>query len=102
MPGGIHMHTQLKEMEQVVEKALEKMNHLRKERQEFLHQIETYEKTIQEKDLELIRLRKEQQRLLETKEREAMHLLKEQGQIEQKIKTLVERFEKINQTGNFA
>ncbi len=102
MPGGIHMHTQLKEMEQVVEKALEKMNHLRKERQEFLHQIETYEKTIQEKDLELIRLRKEQQRLLETKEREAMHLLKEQGQIEQKIKNLVERFEKINQTGNFA
>lgn len=96
------MHTQLKEMEQVVEKALEKMNHLRKERQEFLHQIETYEKTIQEKDLELIRLRKEQQRLLETKEREAMHLLKEQGQIEQKIKNLVERFEKINQTENFA
>lgn len=96
------MHTQLQEIEQIVERALEKMEQLRKERQELVGQIENYEKIIQEKDLELIRLRKEQQRLLETKEREAMHLLKEQGQMEQKIKSLVERFENISQAGNFA
>jgi chlorite dismutase len=102
MPGGVSMHTQLQEIEQIVERALEKMEQLRKERQELVGQIENYEKIIQDKDLELIRLRKEQQRLLETKEREAMHLLKEQGQMEQKIKGLVERFESISQTGNFA
>ncbi len=90
------MHTQLREIEQIVERALEKMQHLQEERQGLAGQIENYEKIIQEKDLELIRLRKEQQRLLETKEREAMHLLKEQGQVEQKIKNLVERFEKIS------
>ena len=100
--GGVSMHTQLQEIEQIVERALEKMEQLRRERQELLGQIEDYEKIVQEKDLELIRLRKEQQRLLETKEREAMHLLKEQGQVEQKIKNLVERFENISQAGNFA
>jgi chlorite dismutase len=96
MPEGVRMHTQLREIEQIVERALEKMQHLQEERQGLAGQIENYEKIIQEKDLELIRLRKEQQRLLETKEREAMHLLKEQGQVEQKIKNLVERFEKIS------
>ncbi|HOO62868.1 MAG TPA: hypothetical protein PK364_02975 [Synergistaceae bacterium] len=92
------MHTQLKEIEQIVENALGKMDSLRKEREELLARIESYEKVIQEKDLELIRLRKEQQRILETKEREAMNLVKEQGQAEQKIKNLVERFEKISRT----
>lgn len=92
------MHTQLREIEQIVDNALGKMESLQKERQELLATIESYEKTIQEKDLELIRLRKEQQRVLEVKEREALSLLKEQGQMEQKIKALVERFEKISRT----
>ncbi|WP_300526577.1 hypothetical protein [Aminiphilus sp.] len=89
------MMQRLEQLEKVIERAAEHLQHLEREREELSASLEEQKKLVQAKELELIRLRKEQQRMVEQQERETIQLKKERAQVEQKLTELVARFERF-------
>lgn len=86
------MLQQIEQVEKLVEKAVERVRTLEKEREGHAAALEEQKKAVQEKELELIRLRKELQRATEQRERDDMQMRKERTQAEQKLNELLERF----------
>lgn len=75
-------------MERLVDKIAGTVGALRKERDRLLLQVDELKSRLSEKELEIIRVGKENQRLLEISEREKMVSRKEKEQFEEQLKTL--------------
>ncbi|AFM21540.1 MAG TPA: hypothetical protein PLR17_01800 [Acetomicrobium flavidum] len=78
----------LEKIEQLIDSLCEKFAAIREENERLYKQIETFKGQLQEKDLEIIRLKKDQQRQMETLERELMRLKKERSEYEDKLSKL--------------
>ena len=86
------MLQQIEQLEKLLDKVMERLRSLEKEREGYGAAQEEQKKLVQEKELELIRLRKEVQRFNEQKERDDMQTRKDRAQAEQKLNELLERF----------
>ena len=83
--------TMIGNIELLVDRLCATVSSLRSERDKLLAQCEEFKSKCAEKDLELIRLAKENQRTLELLEREQLALRKEKAQIEGQLRSLYER-----------
>ncbi|MCF7935802.1 MAG: hypothetical protein K9L28_05650 [Synergistales bacterium] len=90
------MLERLETMEQLVEKVQQRMHGFAQRCDKLESELEENKKQLQNKDLELIRLRKEHQRLVEQKEREAMQLKKERKQAQEKLQEILNRFKALS------
>lgn len=75
-------------MESIVDKIAGIVGALRKERDRLQLQVDELKSRLSEKELEIIRVGKENQRLLEISERGKMASRKEKEQFEEQLKTL--------------
>ena len=66
----------LEKMEQLIDNLCGKFSDIREENEKLTKQLEIMKGQLQEKDLEIIRLKKDNQRQIETIERELMRLKK--------------------------
>lgn len=78
----------LEKMEQLIDNLCGKFSDVREENEKLTKQLEIMKGQLQEKDLEIIRLKKDNQRQIETIERELMRLKKERSEYEEKISKL--------------
>jgi len=78
----------LEKMEQLIDNLCGKFSDIREENEKLTKQLEIMRGQLQEKDLEIIRLKKDNQRQIETIERELMKLKKERSEYEEKISKL--------------
>lgn len=82
-------------IEQLVEKLSEMIISLRTERDQLQQQMNELKNKIAEKELECIRISKENQRNLEVLEREKLTFQKEKNQIEGQMKALYEKLSSL-------
>lgn len=85
------MSQQFEQLERLVERLAGRMTSLQRERDGAVADAASLKAQLQEKDLELIRARKEAQRSVEQLEREKMTLQKEQQQLEQRFGEMLSR-----------
>jgi uncharacterized coiled-coil DUF342 family protein len=78
----------LEKIEQMIDTMCEKFSATREENERLVKQVDIIKEQLQEKDLEIIRLKKEHQRQIETMERELMRLKKERSEYEEKLSRL--------------
>ncbi len=78
----------LEKIEQLIDLLCEKFAAIKGENERLNKQIEDIKGQLQEKDLEIIRLKKDQQRQMESLERELMRLKKERSEYEDKLSKL--------------
>ena len=83
--------TTIGNIEHLVDKLCTTVSSLRNERDRLRAQVDELKSKFAEKDLELIRAGKENQRTLEVLEREKLALQKEKNQIEAQLKAIYER-----------
>lgn len=83
------MIQQFEQFERLVDRLAGRMANLQRERDGAVAEAAALKGQMQEKDLELIRARKEAQRAVEQMEREKMALQKDQQQLEQKLGDLM-------------
>ncbi|QTX31338.1 hypothetical protein KAR29_08040 [Aminithiophilus ramosus] len=89
------MLERLEQFEKILDKVTEKVQNLEAEKVQIGEQLQEARRALQEKDLELIRVRKENQRLIEQAERERMSLQKEKDQMEQRLSSLAQKLDKL-------
>lgn len=94
------MLERLEQFEKILDKVAERVQHLEVERGELAEQLKEARRSLQEKDLELIRIRKENQRIVEQSERERMALQKERDQMEQRMNSLAQKLDKLYGAGS--
>ena len=83
--------TTIGNIEHLVDKLCATVSSLRTERAQLRAQVDELKSKFAEKDLELIRAGKENQRTLEVLEREKLTLQKEKNQIEGQLKAIYDR-----------
>ncbi|MBL3540545.1 hypothetical protein [Aminivibrio sp.] len=82
-------------IEQLADRLVEMVASLRSERDQLRVQINEMKNKLSEKELECIRLSKENRRNLEILEREKLSFQKEKSQIEGQMKTLYEKLSSL-------
>lgn len=92
------MLERLEQFNKILDKVTEKVQNLEAERTQMAQQLQEVRRGLQEKDLELIRVRKENQRLIEQAERERMALQKEKEQMEHHLNSLAQKLDKLHGT----
>jgi len=85
----------LEKLEALIGRLLAKLQAVESERNKLREEVASLGKQLEEKELEIIRLKKEHQRAIEQMERESAAFNRDRGRFESKMKELIERLEQI-------
>ena len=90
------MNEALERIEQIVTTTVEKYRLLQKEREECQKEVERLKVQLQEKEAEVMRLRRERQQATEDLEREVAALREERSQMNQKLSELLNKLTSLS------
>jgi len=93
------MNEALERIERIVTTTVEKYRLLQKEREDCQKEVERLRAQLQEKEAEVMSLRRERQQAAEDLEREVAALREERSQMNQKLNELLNKLTSLSETG---